>query len=114
MGTTNRIGFDTWRYLTSLFTPYAVQNGDGSRESYERSRARQAAVERLYLGTATEADRLLAVDLVKATSNDHGTLAKLGEPGCTHAGCHRTMFLYVRRDGLVWCDQHWGERVRAA
>lgn len=110
---TPRIGFWTWRYLTSLITPYALK-GDWSRESAERVKAREVAVERLYLGTATEADRLLAIDLVMRTSRDRGTLVHLGEPGCISEGCIRTTFLRVREDGKVWCEHHWYERVQAA
>lgn len=106
---TGKIGFNTWRYLGSLVCHYLTAAHPGAGDVIEAPIRK--ALDRLHFGGATEADRLLAVDVVRRTSGCLQTLVVLGAERCAHGGCAR---VYVqRRDGLVECDTHFYARLDA-
>lgn len=107
---TPRIGFDTWRYVGSMICHYLTAAHPGAGDVI--STPIRKAVDRLHFGGATEADRLLAVDIVRRTSGSIQTLIELGEPGCSHAGCTRKYDI-ERRDGQLWCLGHFQEHLAA-
>ena len=107
---TAKVGFFTWRYLGSLVPHYLEAAHPGAGD--EICLPLRKAIDRLCFGGATEADRLLAVDIVRRTSGSIQTLIELGEPGCNHAGCRNTRSV-ERRDGALWCLTHYWEHLDA-
>jgi hypothetical protein len=113
MGTTEgtpRIGFETWRTIGKLVPYYLMAVHPGAGDAV--CTPIRKAVDRLHFGGATEADRLLAVDIVRRTSGSIQTLIELGEPGCSHPGCGKTRSV-ERRDGALWCHTHYWEQLAA-
>lgn len=80
---TKRIGFFTWRYVSSLIGHYLTAAHPGAGDLVEEPIRK--SIDRLAFGGATEADLDKAIDIVRRTSGCPRTVAALRALSTTQA-----------------------------